>query len=76
MRGAGQIVRVDGPPAEDEREALRVGQRPCRVALRRAAQGVLGRFMVVEEGSRLVVTSGLAPGFRPQIAEDGFPFTT
>jgi uncharacterized protein YndB with AHSA1/START domain len=34
-----------------------------------------GCILVVEEGSRLVFTSGLGPGFRPQIAEDGFPFT-
>jgi hypothetical protein len=30
---------------------------------------------VVEEGSTLVFTSGLGPGFRPQSSEDGFPFT-
>jgi uncharacterized protein YndB with AHSA1/START domain len=34
-----------------------------------------GCILVVEEGSRLVFTSRLGPGFRPQIAEDGFPFT-
>jgi uncharacterized protein YndB with AHSA1/START domain len=34
-----------------------------------------GCILVVEDGSRLVFTSGLGPGFRPQIAEDGFPFT-
>jgi uncharacterized protein YndB with AHSA1/START domain len=34
-----------------------------------------GCILVVEEDSRLVFTSGLGPGFRPQIAEDGFPFT-
>ncbi len=34
-----------------------------------------GCILVVEEGSTLVFTSGLGPGFRPQIAEGGFPFT-
>ncbi|MBM0260691.1 SRPBCC family protein [Micromonospora sp. 4G55] len=34
-----------------------------------------GCILVVEEGSTLVFTSALAPGFRPQVAEDGFPFT-
>jgi uncharacterized protein YndB with AHSA1/START domain len=34
-----------------------------------------GCILVVEEGSRLVFTSGLGPGFRPVIVEGGFPFT-
>ncbi|MEV0723682.1 SRPBCC family protein [Micromonospora purpureochromogenes] len=34
-----------------------------------------GCILVVEEGSTLVFTSALGPGFRPQVAEDGFPFT-
>ena len=34
-----------------------------------------GCILLVEEGSTLVFTSGLGPGFRPQIAGDGFPFT-
>jgi uncharacterized protein YndB with AHSA1/START domain len=35
-----------------------------------------GCILVVEEGSKLVFTSGLGPGFRPQIVEEGgFPFT-
>ncbi|MEU5790496.1 SRPBCC family protein [Micromonospora purpureochromogenes] len=34
-----------------------------------------GCILVVEEGSTLVFTSALGPGFRPQAAEDGFPFT-
>ncbi|MDH6463787.1 uncharacterized protein YndB with AHSA1/START domain [Micromonospora sp. A200] len=34
-----------------------------------------GCTLVVEEGSTLVFTSALGPGFRPQVAEDGFPFT-
>jgi uncharacterized protein YndB with AHSA1/START domain len=34
-----------------------------------------GCILVVEEGSTLVFTSGLGPGFRPLIVEDGFPFT-
>ncbi|MEU5943149.1 SRPBCC family protein [Micromonospora sp. NPDC047548] len=34
-----------------------------------------GCILVVEEGSTLVFTSGLAPGFRPQIAGEGLPFT-
>jgi len=34
-----------------------------------------GCLLVVEEGSTLVFTSSLGPGFRPQIAEEGFPFT-
>ncbi|NYF59214.1 SRPBCC family protein [Micromonospora purpureochromogenes] len=34
-----------------------------------------GCILVVEEGSALVFTSALGPGFRPQVAEDGFPFT-
>ncbi|OKI49213.1 SRPBCC family protein [Micromonospora sp. CB01531] len=33
-----------------------------------------GCVLVVEEGSRLVFTSGLGPGFRPQLVE-GFAFT-
>ncbi|MGK5444746.1 SRPBCC family protein [Micromonospora sp. URMC 105] len=34
-----------------------------------------GCILLVEEGSTLVFTSGLGPGFRPQVTEDGFPFT-
>ncbi|MGN9806336.1 SRPBCC family protein [Micromonospora sp. L32] len=34
-----------------------------------------GCILVVEEGSTLVFTSALGPGFRPQVAEDGLPFT-
>lgn len=34
-----------------------------------------GCILVVEEGSTLVFTSGLGPGFRPLIVEGGFPFT-
>ncbi|MGN9767895.1 SRPBCC family protein [Micromonospora sp. SD12] len=34
-----------------------------------------GCILVVEEGSTLAFTSGLGPGFRPQVGGDGFPFT-
>ncbi|WP_433384404.1 SRPBCC family protein [Micromonospora sp. KLBMP9576] len=35
-----------------------------------------GCILVVEEGRTLVFTSGLGPGFRPQVGTDGdFPFT-
>ncbi|MET8311309.1 MULTISPECIES: SRPBCC family protein [unclassified Micromonospora] len=34
-----------------------------------------GCILVAEEGRTLVFTSGLGPGFRPQISADGFPFT-
>ncbi|HEY4418285.1 MAG TPA: SRPBCC family protein [Pseudonocardia sp.] len=34
-----------------------------------------GCILVVEEGSTLVFTSALGPGFRPVSAEGGFPFT-
>ncbi|MFF5180152.1 SRPBCC family protein [Micromonospora sp. NPDC000316] len=34
-----------------------------------------GCILVAEEPSTLVFTSGLGPGFRPQVAEGGFPFT-
>jgi uncharacterized protein YndB with AHSA1/START domain len=34
-----------------------------------------GCILVAEEGSTLVFTSALGPGFRPQIVEGGFPFT-
>jgi uncharacterized protein YndB with AHSA1/START domain len=34
-----------------------------------------GCILVVEEGSTLVFTSALGPGFRPVIAEGDFPFT-
>ncbi|MBQ0904509.1 SRPBCC family protein [Micromonospora sp. U21] len=34
-----------------------------------------GCILVAEEGRTLVFTSGLGPGFRPQVSEDGFPFT-
>lgn len=34
-----------------------------------------GCILVAEEGSTLVFTSGLGPGFRPQITQEGFPFT-
>lgn len=34
-----------------------------------------GCILVVEEGSTLVFTSALGPGFRPVIAESGFLFT-
>ncbi|MFK3980239.1 SRPBCC family protein [Micromonospora sp. NPDC050397] len=34
-----------------------------------------GCILVAEEGSRLVFTSALGPGFRPQVDEEGFPFT-
>ncbi|GAA1010439.1 activator of HSP90 ATPase [Acrocarpospora pleiomorpha] len=36
-----------------------------------------GCILLVEEGSTLIFTSGLGPGFRPQTAEGeaGFPFT-
>ncbi|MCM0675278.1 SRPBCC family protein [Micromonospora phytophila] len=34
-----------------------------------------GCILLVEEGSTLVFTSGLGPGFRPQTSEGGFPFT-
>lgn len=34
-----------------------------------------GCILLVEEGSRLVFTSGLGPGFRPQPADGGLPFT-
>jgi uncharacterized protein YndB with AHSA1/START domain len=34
-----------------------------------------GCILVADEGSRLVFTSALGPGFRPVIAEGGFPFT-
>ncbi|MGK5520205.1 SRPBCC family protein [Micromonospora sp. URMC 107] len=34
-----------------------------------------GCILVVEEGSTLIFTSGLGPGFRPQVAGDDFPFT-
>jgi uncharacterized protein YndB with AHSA1/START domain len=34
-----------------------------------------GCILLVEEGSTLVFTSGLGPGFRPQVTEGGFPFT-
>ncbi|MGC4789438.1 SRPBCC family protein [Micromonospora sp. DT178] len=33
-----------------------------------------GCILLVEEGSTLIFTSGLGPGFRPQVS-DGFPFT-
>ncbi|MGC5334181.1 SRPBCC family protein [Micromonospora sp. DT62] len=34
-----------------------------------------GCILVVEEGSTLIFTSGLGPGFRPQVVSDDFPFT-
>ncbi|WP_326563913.1 SRPBCC family protein [Micromonospora peucetia] len=34
-----------------------------------------GCILVVEEGSTLVFTSGLGPGFRPQVVTGDFPFT-
>lgn len=34
-----------------------------------------GCILVVDEGSTLVFTSALSPGFRPVIAEGDFPFT-
>ncbi|MEU6078324.1 SRPBCC family protein [Micromonospora sp. NPDC047074] len=34
-----------------------------------------GCILVVEEGRRLVFTSGLGPGFRPQASGDDLPFT-
>lgn len=34
-----------------------------------------GCILLVEEGRTLVFTSGLGPGFRPQVTGDGFPFT-
>lgn len=34
-----------------------------------------GCILLVEPGSTLVFTSGLGPGFRPQVTEEGFPFT-
>ncbi|MEH1096502.1 SRPBCC family protein [Micromonospora sp. CPCC 205739] len=34
-----------------------------------------GCILLVEQGSTLVFTSGLGPGFRPQVTEGGFPFT-
>ena len=34
-----------------------------------------GCILVVEEGSTLAFTSGLGPGFRPQVTKDDFPFT-
>ncbi|MFG2102713.1 SRPBCC family protein [Micromonospora echinaurantiaca] len=35
----------------------------------------VGCVLLVEENSTLVFTSALGPGFRPQVTEDGFPFT-
>ncbi len=34
-----------------------------------------GCILAVEEGTKLVFTSALGPGFRPQLIEGGFPFT-